>query len=106
MRARSLVWLCGLMVACRGTAERGRPAADQAGALAEAGRRLQIVYDLDLDQALEDRASSIRRDLEAGLADRKISATVGVSAVSPGELSVTPGDGASKAAIEQLLKAD
>jgi protein-export membrane protein SecD len=106
MRALSLVWICGWVVACRGTAERGRPEADKAGVLAQAGSRLQIVYDLDLDQALEDRAASIRRDLEAGLADRKLSATVGVSAMPPGELTVTPGDGASKAAIEQLLRTD
>lgn len=100
------MWICGLVVACRGTAERGQPAADKAGMLTKAGSRLQIVYDLDLDKAIDDRASSIRHDLEAGLADQKIVATVRVSAMSPGELSVTPSDGANKAAIEQSLKAD
>ena len=106
MRALPLVWICGLIVACRGTAERGQPAADKAGVLTNAGSRLQIVYDLDLDKAVDDRASYVRHDLEEGLADQKIIATVRGSAMSPGELSVTPSDGANKAAIEQLLKAN
>ena len=108
MRALTLLWICGSIVACRGTTERGQPAAapDKAGAPAKAGGRLHLVYELDLDSAVYDRALSVRRDLEAAFADQKISAIVQVSAMAPGELAVIPRDGASRAAIEQLLKAD
>jgi preprotein translocase subunit SecD len=105
MRALATAWICGLVVACSGHAERGQPAADESGARTPPGRRLQLVYDLDLDRAVDDRASVIRSDLEAALAEQTIVATVTVSAASPGALIVTPRDGASTLAIEQLVKA-
>lgn len=103
MRVLSLVWLCGLVIACRGTAERSS-SGGKSGVLSNAASRVQIVYELELGQVLSGRASSIGHDLEAGLADQKLVASVGVSAAAPGELAVTPADPANRAAIEQWLK--
>jgi preprotein translocase subunit SecD len=106
MRALTIACICGLVVACSGHAERGQPAPDRSGALTNRGRRLQLVYDLDVDKAIDDKASELRRDLEAGLAEQKIVASVSVSAMSLGALTVTPSDGANKPAIERLVKAN
>ncbi len=98
MRTVVIAWICGL-VACRG---HGEPAAETSGS---ASQRLQVVYDLDLDKAVDDRGWELRRDLEAALADEKIVATVTVSATSPGALTVTPSDVTKRSAIEELLRA-
>ena len=102
MRVIPLVWLCGLVIACRGTAERGSPAG-KPGVLANAVSRVQIVYDLDVGSVLSARASTVAHFLEAGLAEQQVVASVAVSAAAPGALSVTPADPANRAAIEQWL---
>jgi len=90
-RLLTIACICGLVVACGDHTERGR--------------RLQLVYDLDVDMAVADQASAMEHDLEAALAEEKIVATVKASALSAGALTVTSRDGANNAAIEKLVKA-
>ena len=87
-----------IVVGCRGqaTTEQAAPATARA-------QRLQIVYELDLARAVDDRHVSIRRDLDVALADRKIRAAI---RVAPDGLAITPEDTAKKAEIEALLQAD
>jgi len=101
MRTLTLACIFGLVAGCGGRRE---PAADK-GSAVKRGPRLQVTYDIDLDKAVDDKAADVRRDLEAALADQKVVATVRVSMV-PGELTVTPADPSTKAAIEQLVKND
>jgi preprotein translocase subunit SecD len=88
MRASAIV--CVVLVACGG------------GESKSSGRRLRVVYDLDVDRAIDDRAGAIRDDLQTALADARLAATVRASAAS---LVVTPGDGADLDAIDRLVRA-
>jgi len=106
MKMLTIAWLCGLGVGCGNHAERAKPAADKSAAAAAHGPRRRVVYELDVDKAVDDKAAELRRDLEAGLADASIVASVEVSAVVLGAVTVTPTDGTTRPAIEQLIKAD
>src|SRR5215475_1250777 len=44
---------------------------------------MHIVYSIDLDRAVDDKASDIKRDLESRFADDKIDAKVKAPAASP-----------------------
>ena len=59
---------------------------------------LHIVYSIDLDKAVDDRASEIKRNLESRFADEKIAATVKTPLSPLGAVTVVPADPAKKAA--------
>ncbi len=82
-------------MACGGQRDRG-------GAVG-GGRRVQITYSFDVGVALDAKAAVIRRDLEAGLADRQVAATITTPDVAAGALTVTPRDPATKPAIAELV---
>jgi preprotein translocase subunit SecD len=67
---------------------------------------LHIVYSIDLDKAVDDRASDIKRNLESRFADEKIAATVKTPLSPLGAVTVIPADPAKKADIEAAIKAD
>jgi protein-export membrane protein SecD len=94
MRALAIVFI-GLL-ACGGEKREKKPAAP--------GSRLQIVYDIDLDKAIDDRARELRRDLEAALADAKIDATVRTPVMPLGALTVVASGPEKKQPIEALIE--
>ena len=64
------------------------------------------VYGIDLDRAVEDKASEIKRDLETRFKDESITATIKLPATETGAVTVIPADAAKKAEIESQIKAD
>jgi preprotein translocase subunit SecD len=67
---------------------------------------LHIVYSIDLDRAVEDRAHEIKRDLDARFADDKIKATVNTPVVPIGSVEVHLEDATKKAQVEAAIKSD
>ena len=74
---------------------------------------LHIVYSIALDRAVDDRASDIKRDLEARFADEKVDAKVttpGARSTAPviplGAVMVSLGDAKKKAEVESQIRAD
>ena len=69
-----------------------------------------IVYNIALDRAVEDRASEIKRDLEARFLDDKITATVKTPQATPtmplGAVAVYLTDAGKQADIEKQIKSD
>ena len=65
-----------------------------------------IVYSIDLDKAVDDRASEIKRDLEARFTDDKTTATVKTPAFPIGAVTVIAPDAAKKTEIEALIRSD
>ncbi len=67
---------------------------------------LHIVYSIDLDRAVEDRAHEIKRDLDARFADEKIKATVNTPTVPIGSVEVVLEDVSKKAQVEAAIQSD
>ncbi len=67
---------------------------------------LHIVYSIDLNTAIVDRASEIERDLKSRFAEENVNATVTAPLQPLGAVTVTAPDAAKKAEIEQLIKND
>src|ERR1041384_5585260 len=67
---------------------------------------LHIVYSIDLDKAVDDRASEIKRNLESRFADDKITATVKTPLSPLGAVTVSPADANRKPDIEKAINAD
>ena len=67
---------------------------------------LHIVYSIDLDKAVDDRASEIKRNLESRFADDKVTAVVKTPLSPLGAVTVTPADANKKADIETAVKTD
>ncbi len=71
---------------------------------------MHIVYSIDLDRAVEDKASDIKRDLDARFIDEKLDAKVKLprpSAQVPlGSVTVVLPDGKNKAEIESQIRSD
>lgn len=65
-----------------------------------------IVYSIDLDKAVEDRASDIKRDLETRFKDEKTAATVKTPPVPVGAVTVIAPDEAKKKEIIAQLQTD
>jgi preprotein translocase subunit SecD len=65
-----------------------------------------IVYSIDLDKAVDDRASEIKRDLEARFKDENLVAKVKTPPTPIGAVTVIPADAAKKPEIEAMVKAD
>ena len=67
---------------------------------------LHLVYSIDLDKAVDDKASEIRRDLEAKFADEKASVQVKTPVSPLGSVTVIPADASKKAELTAMLKSD
>ena len=67
---------------------------------------LHVVYDIDLDKAVDDKASEIKRDLESKFTDDKIKGTVKTPAAPVGALTVVVEDATKVDEVKKLLKAD
>jgi preprotein translocase subunit SecD len=67
---------------------------------------LHIVYSIDLDRAIEDRAHEIKRDLDARFIDDKIKATVNTPSAPIGSVDVTLEDASKKAQVEAAVRSD
>ena len=66
---------------------------------------VHIVYSIALDRAVDDKASDIKRDLEARFADDRIDAKVKLPAAL-GAVTVIPADAKKKAEIESQVNTD
>lgn len=67
---------------------------------------LHIVYSIDLDRAVEDRAHEIKRDLDARFADEKIKAVVSTPTVPIGSVEVVLEDATKKAQVQTAIQND
>jgi len=67
---------------------------------------LHIVYSIDLDRAVDDRASEIRRDLEARLADDGIKGTVRRLDTPNGAVSVSLADSSKLDQVRAAINSD
>jgi protein-export membrane protein SecD len=67
---------------------------------------MHIVYSIDLDRAVDDKASDIKRDLESRYTDEKIDAKVKIPSVPLGAVTVIPGDPAKKAELDKQIHSD
>ena len=67
---------------------------------------LHIVYSIDLDRAVEDRAHEIKRDLDARFADEKIKATVNTPTIPIGSVEIVLEDLSKRAQIESAIQSD
>src|SRR3954465_14637527 len=66
---------------------------------------VHIVYSIALDRAVDDKASDIKRDLEARFTDEKVDAKVKLPAAL-GAVTVIPADAKKKPEIESQINAD
>jgi preprotein translocase subunit SecD len=67
---------------------------------------MHIVYSIDLDKAVDDKASELKRDLESRFIDEKIDAKVKTPATPIGAVTVLLTDGKKKAEIESQIRSD
>jgi preprotein translocase subunit SecD len=67
---------------------------------------VHIVYTIALDRAVEDKASDIKRDLDARFIDEKLDAKVKLPQVALGAVTIVLPDGKKKAEIEDQLRSD
>ncbi len=65
-----------------------------------------FVYSIDLDKAVDDRASDIKRDLDSRFADEKIQATVKTPPNPVGAVTVVLTDANKRAAVEAAIRSD
>ena len=65
-----------------------------------------FVYSIDLNKAVDDKASEIKRDLEAKLADKKIAATVSNPSSAPGAITIKLPDAIRKAEVDSMMSKD
>jgi preprotein translocase subunit SecD len=67
---------------------------------------MHIVYSIDLDRAVDDKASELKNDLDTRFIEEKIDAKVKTPSQPLGAVTVTPGDPAKKAELAGQIKAD
>jgi preprotein translocase subunit SecD len=67
---------------------------------------MHIVYSISLDQAVDDKASEIKRDLDARFADDKLEAQVMTPNRIQGGITVVPKDATKKAQISTQVHSD
>lgn len=65
-----------------------------------------FVYSIDLNKAVDDKATEIKRDVEAKLADKKIDATVTNPSSAPGAITVKLAKPDNLAEVEKLMSSD
>lgn len=66
----------------------------------------RFVYSIDLDAAVDDKASEIKRDLDVKLAEKTLPAAITTPRSIPGALSIKPNDATKKAEIEKLVMSE
>jgi preprotein translocase subunit SecD len=66
----------------------------------------RFVYSIDLDAAVDDKASEIKRDLDVKLAEKDLAATVSTPRSLAGALTIKPTDAAKRADIEKLVMSE
>ena len=64
---------------------------------------VRAVYRIDLDKAVDDKASAVKRDLEAKLADKQLAAKVTTPGGVRGAVTITVTDPAKKAEVDKLI---
>lgn len=67
---------------------------------------LHIVYSIDLDRAVEDKAHEIKRDLDARFAEEKIQATVKTLLTPVGAVTVILPDATKRAQVQAAIASD
>lgn len=67
---------------------------------------LYIVYSIDLDKAVDDKASEIKREFEAKMAEREIQGRVSTPRQPIGAVSITLDDAAQKSEIDSDFLSD
>lgn len=67
---------------------------------------VHLVYSIDLDKAVDDRAGELKRDIEARFAEDNIKGTVRTPAMPLGAVTVTLEDGTKKAEVQRQLQSD
>ncbi|HRC58595.1 MAG TPA: hypothetical protein PKU97_21885, partial [Kofleriaceae bacterium] len=67
---------------------------------------LYIVYDIDVAKAIDDRASEIKRDLDAKFADESVKGTVKTPSAILGGVTITLADASKKSAVEKSMEND
>jgi len=67
---------------------------------------MHIVYSIALDRAVDDKASDIKRDLDARFIDEKLNAKVTTPASLVGVVVVTLPDGSKKAELQSRMHSD
>src|SRR5665647_207808 len=67
---------------------------------------LHIVYSIDLDRAVDDKASEIKRDLDSRFLDEKIKATVKTLETPVGGVTVLVEDPAKRAQVQAAIDSD
>ena len=63
----------------------------------------QFTYDIDLNRAVNDKASELKRDFEGELAEKKLGGKVSNPNVAPGALAVKLDDPSKNAEVEKML---
>src|SRR5512140_1106339 len=67
---------------------------------------MHIVYSIDLDKAVDDKASELKRDLESRFADEKLDAKVKTPSRPLGAVTILLPDDKKKAEIESQIHSD
>lgn len=67
---------------------------------------LHIVYSIDLDRAVEDKAHEIKRDLDARFADEKVKPTVKTPSVPSGAVTVILPDASTRPQVQAAINSD
>ena len=67
---------------------------------------LHIVYSIDLDRAVDDKASEIKRDLDARFSDEKIKATVKTLESPVGGVTVLLDDPTKRPQVQTAIDSD
>jgi len=67
---------------------------------------LHLVYSIDLDKAVDDRASELKRDIESRFADDNIKGIVRTPAMPLGAVTVVLDDGTKKAEVKAAIEKD
>jgi preprotein translocase subunit SecD len=67
---------------------------------------LHIVYGVDLDRVVDDKAGEIKRDLDERLAEMKVKATITTPRAPVGSVFITVDNAADKSKIDDKLLAD
>ncbi len=67
---------------------------------------VHLVYSIDLDKAVDDRAGELKRDIETRFAEDNIKGSVRTPAQPLGAVTVTVEDGTKKAEVQKQLQSD
>src|SRR5215207_3018690 len=67
---------------------------------------LHLVYSIDLDKAVDDRASELKRDIETRFADEGIKGAVKTPLAPLGAVTIVLEDASKKAAVRTQVESD